>query len=271
MKTKEPYSIRTKVIEMSYTIAIANEKGGVGKTTTALSLGAVLAEAGQKVLLVDLDPQANLTLSLGIKPYHLQRSVADILLGNDQFSTIITQSRIRDLDIAPANEEMRLVEQFLRIRDNFDLLLRKALELVDTYNIIIIDCPPAVGSLTQSALTAAHLHILPTQCEFFSTHALRSSLNLIRTIRERNNPRLRYRILLTMVDPENQIHQSLAQQIRNAFGDAVFNTVIELDGLLRESPLYAQPITTFAPDSLGTKQYRQFAQELLPYVREVRG
>jgi len=256
---------------MSYTIAIANEKGGVGKTTTALSLGAVLVETGLKVLLVDLDPQANLTLSLGIKPYHLQRSVADILLGSEQFSTIITQSRIRDLDLAPANEEMRLVEQFLRIRDNFDLLLRKALADVPSYDIIIIDSPPAVGSLTQSALTAAHLHILPTQCEFFSTHALRSSLTMIRTVRERSNPTLRYRILLTMIDPENQIHHSLNQQIRKAFGDAVFNTVIEVDGLLRESPLYAQPITTFAPDSLGTDQYRQLAQELLPYLREIRG
>jgi chromosome partitioning protein len=256
---------------MSYIIAIANEKGGVGKTTSALSLGAVLAETGQKVLLVDLDPQANLTLSLGIKPYHLQRSVADILLGNEFFSTIITQSRVKDLDLAPANEEMRLVEQFLRIRDNFDLLLRNALEEVSNYDIIILDCPPAVGALTQSALTAAHLHILPTQCEFFSTHALRSSLNMIRNIRERNNPRLRYRILLTMMDLDNQIHQSLNQQIRRAFGDAVFKTIIELDGQLRESPLYAQPITTFAPDSLGTEQYRELAQELLPYIRETRG
>jgi chromosome partitioning protein len=243
----------------------------VGKTTTALSLGAVLVETGQKVLLVDLDPQANLTLSLGIKPYHLQQSVADILLGNDSFSTIVTQTRIREMDLAPANEDMRLVEQFLRIRENFDLLLRNALEDVFTYDIIIIDCPPAVGSLTQSALTAAHLHILPTQCEFFSTHALRSSLNMIRSIRERSNPRLRYRILLTMVDSENQIHQSLNSQIRKAFGDAVFKTLIEVDELLRESPLYAQPITTFAPNSLGTQQYRQLAQELLPYISEARG
>ena len=256
---------------MSYIIAIANEKGGVGKTTSALSLGAVLAEDGKKVLLVDLDPQANLTLSLGIKPYHLQRSVADILLGNELFTSIITQSRVKGLDLAPANEEMRLVEQFLRIRENFDLLLKAALEEVVTYDIIIIDCPPAVGSLTQSALTAAHLHILPTQCEFFSTHALRSSLNMIRTIREHNNPTLRYRILLTMVDLENQIHQNLNHQIRRAFGNAVFKTVIEVDGQLRESPLYAQPITTFAPDSLGTKQYRELAQELLPYIRETSG
>lgn len=256
---------------MSYIIAIANEKGGVGKTTTALSLAAVLAEMDQQVLIVDLDPQANLTLSFGLKPYQLERSVADILLGNESFSTIITQSKINNLDLAPANEDMRLVEQFLRIRENFDLLLRTALEETTDYDIILLDCPPAVGSITQSALTAAHLHILPTQCEFFSTHALRSSLNMIRMIRERNNPRLRYRILLTMVDPENQIHQSLMTQIRKAFGEAVFNSIIEIDGLLRESPLYAQPITTFAPDSLGANQYRQLAQELLPYVREISG
>jgi chromosome partitioning protein len=259
------------VIEMSYIIAIANEKGGVGKTTTALSLGAALVESELRVLLVDLDPQANLTLSLGTKPYHLQRTMADVLMGGQRISSIILRTSIKDLDLAPANEEMRLAEQFLRIRENFDQLLKVALEEVSSYDIILLDCPPAVGSLTQSALTAAHLLILPTQCEFFSTHALRSSLNIIRTTRERNNPALRYRLLLTMIEPENQLHLRLNQQIQRAFGEAVFNTVVELDSRLRECPLYAQPITTFDSESLAAKQYRELAQEVLHYVRETSG
>jgi chromosome partitioning protein len=253
---------------MAYIIAIANEKGGVGKTTTVLSLGAALVEKELRVLLVDLDPQANLTLSLGIKPYHLQRSLADILMGGQRISNIILRTGIKNLDLAPANEEMRLTEQFLRIRENFDQLLKQALEEVSSYDLIMLDCPPAVGSLTQSALTAAQLLILPTQCEFFSTHALRSSLNIIRTIREHNNPSLRYRLLLTMIDLENQIHQRLNQQIRRAFGVAVFKTVIELDSCLREYPLHAQPITIFAPESLGAIQYRELAQEVLQFINK---
>jgi chromosome partitioning protein len=261
----------TEVIDMAYIIAIANEKGGVGKTTTVLSLGAALVEKGLRVLLVDLDPQANLTLSLGIKPHFLERSLADILMGGQRISSVIQRTRIKDLDLAPANEEMRLTEQFLRIREKFDQLLKDALEEVSSYDIIILDCPPAVGSLTQSALTAAHLLILPSQCEFFSTHALRSSLNIIRAIRERNNPKLRYRLLLTMIDPANQIHRNLSQQIRKAFGDAVLKTSIELDHHLSESPLYAQPITTMAPESLGANQYRELAEEVLQFVRETSG
>ncbi len=256
---------------MGYIIAIANEKGGVGKTTTVLSLGAALVEKGLRILLVDLDPQANLTLSLGIKPYHLHRTLADILMGGQRISSIIIQTGIKNLDLAPANEEMRLTEQFLRIRENFDQLLKDALEEVSSYDLIMLDCPPAVGSLTQSALTASQLLILPTQCEFFSTHALRSSLNIIRTIRERNNPILRYRLLLTMMDPKNQTHQRLCQQIRNAFGVAVFNTVIELDDYLREYPLHAQPITTFAPESPGANQYRKLAEEVQHFVKETTG
>jgi chromosome partitioning protein len=256
------------VIEMSYIIAIANEKGGVGKTTTALSLGAALVEAPSRVLLVDIDPQANLTLSLGVKPYQLQHTIADVLMGGQNISRIIMRTNVRDLDLAPANEEMRLAEQFLRIRENFDRLLRDALEEIAAYDFIIIDCPPAVGSLTHSALTAAQLYLLPTQCEYFSAHALRSSLNLIRSMRETTNPFLRYKLLLTMLDTENQIHRSLEQQIRKAFGNAVLNTVIEVDNHLRESLLYAQPITTFAPQCQSALQYRQLAQELMQYARE---
>jgi len=192
-------------------------------------------------------------------------------MGGQRISSIILRTGIKDLDLAPANEEMRLTEQFLRIRENFDLLLKEALEEVSFYDLILLDCPPAVGSLTQSALAAAQMLILPTQCEFFSTHALRSSLNIIRTIRERNNPSLRYRLLLTMVEPENQIHRSLNRQIRKAFGEAVFKTMIELDNHLREYPLHAQPITSFAPASLGAHQYHELAEEVMQFVRDTSG
>jgi chromosome partitioning protein len=248
-------------------IAIANEKGGVGKTTTAISLGAALAEDERQVLLIDIDPQANLTLALGFKPNALQRTVADILMGGQRLSSVVLQSKVSGLFLAPSNQEMRLAEQFLRIRDNYEMMLKNAIAEMSSFDAIIIDCPPAIGALTQSALTAADLHILPTQCEYFSAHGIGSSLDLIRYIRQKTNPALRYRILVTMTDPENSIHQTLNRQIRKVFGSAVFNTTIEADSKLQEALLYSQPIIQFAPQSNGAVQYRQLAQELLQYAR----
>lgn len=189
--------------------------------------------------------------------------MGEVLLGGKKISEIVLNSKIKNLDLAPANDGMLLLDRFLGIREDFEHILRIALEDVTEYDYILMDCPPAIGPLTQSALTAADLHILPTQCEYFSAHAIRSSLALIRNIRERTNPALRYRVLLTMMDPSNQVHQSLDQQIRKAFNNAVFETVIEIDGNLRESPLFAKPITMYAPQSSGAIQYRQLSQELL--------
>lgn len=253
---------------MSYIITVANEKGGVAKTTTALSLGAALAESGMEVLLIDLDPQANLTLALGHNPEELQWTIIDVLMGGQEISSIVLNSDLAGMDLAPANAEMQMAEQFLGIREDYEDVLRTSLVKAESYDYVILDCPPAVGPISQSALTAADLHILPTQCEFFSAHAIRTALNLIRDIRERTNPELRYRLLLTMVDPENHVHRSLNDQIRKAFGSAVFETIIELDSHLRECPLYASPITVYAPDSSGAIQYRQLAQEIVDHVRD---
>lgn len=248
---------------MTYKIAVANQKGGVAKTTTTLSLGASFTENGFKVLLIDLDPQANLTLALGFKPTVLEGAMGDVLLGGKMLSEIVLKTAVENLNLAPSNDEMQLADRFLGIRDNFERILLDAFNDVREYDYILMDCPPAIGPLTQCALTAADLHILPTQCEYFSAHAIRSSLALIRDIRERTNPALRYRVLLTMIDSSNQVHQSLNHQIRRAFNNAVFETEIEIDGKLRESPLFAKPITMYAPESLGAIQYRQLSRELL--------
>jgi chromosome partitioning protein len=248
---------------MTYKIAVANQKGGVAKTTTTLSLGAAFTENELKVLLIDLDPQANLTLALGFNPTALDEAMGDVLLGDKKTSEIVLNTALRNLDLAPANDEMQLADRFLGIRENYERILLNALEDVRGYDFILMDCPPAIGALTHCALTAADLHILPTQCEYFSAHAIRSSLALIRDIRQSTNPSLRYRVLLTMMESSNQVHQSLKHQIRKAFEDAVFETVIEIDAKLRESPLFAQPITMYAPQSSGAIQYRQLSRELL--------
>ncbi len=256
---------------MTYVVAVANEKGGVAKTTTSLSLGAALVESRQQVLLIDLDPQANLTLGVGVQPNSLQRTMADVLLGSETVMQVSRETGIPGLELAPANHDLALAERFLTLRENYEMLLRQALSSINGYNIIIMDCPPSLGPLTRTALGAAHLLIIPTQAEFFSAHALRDMLNLIRDIRRRANPGLRYRLLLTMLDRRNRIHRSMYEQVRTAFGKAVFETAIDVDTRLREAPVFAQPITIYAPRSRGAEQYRALAQELRKYAQEVVG
>ena len=252
---------------MTMVVAIANEKGGVGKTTTALSLGAALAELRQQVLLIDLDPQANLTLGVGLRPGQAPASIADVLLGDAALSDILLPTQVAGLSIAPASDDLLQAERFLPVRQDFELILRDALSVSAHYDSVVVDCPPALGPLTRSALGAADLLVIPTQCEFFSAFALRQVINLVRSVRERVNPSLRYRLLLTMVDLRNTMHRSLAEEIRLAFGAAVFRSAIEVDARLRESPAFGKPITEYAPASRGALQYRELALELTEHVQ----
>lgn len=254
---------------MSSVIVVANEKGGVAKTTTALSLGAALAEREQEVLVVDLDPQANLTLGLGIRPGNLQLTIADVLVGSAEIRGVRRQTAVRHLDLVPANHQLMTSERFLEVQNDYDLVLRQALEQVDEYRVILMDCPPALGTTTRCALAAADLLIIPTQCEFFSASALREVLTLVRQVRSTSNPGLRYRLLITMLDRRNRIHNTLLGQIRATFGSAVFDTVIEVDTRLRESPILGQPITVYAPTSRGSEQYRSLAKELSRHEQEI--
>jgi chromosome partitioning protein len=252
---------------MTTIVAIANEKGGVAKTTSTLSIGAALVESGQEILLVDLDPQANLTLALGIQPGQIRRSVADLLLGNTSVLSVSRETSVPGLDLIPASGEMLLVERFLYVRQNYEYLLRKALAKASMYSMVLLDCPPSLGALTINALTASNLLIIPTQCEFFSAHSLREMLDLIRNIRQRSNPSLRYRVMITMLG-KTRVHRTLQEQIRSAFGSAVFATAIENDTKLRECPVVGKPITEYAPESRAAQQYRALAQELEEYVHQ---
>ncbi len=256
---------------MTCVITIANEKGGVAKTTTTLSLGAALALNKQRVLVVDLDPQANLTLALGIKPKAQHRTMTDILLGNHNIDSISQETEVPGLSIAPSNHDLSMAERYLTVRDGYEYILRGALANSASRDFILIDCPPALGPITHSALVAANLLIIPTQCEFFSANALRDMLNLIRSVRQEANPHLHYRVLMTMVDLRNRMHRSLLEQINKAFGTAVFKTIIQTDTKIRESPLFSQPITVYAPSSRGAQQYSELAKEVRKYVDEFAG
>jgi chromosome partitioning protein len=247
-------------------IAIGNQKGGVAKTTTCVSLGAAFVERGQDVLALDLDPQGNLSLALGVDTRNLRRGVADVLLGNNSAVSVSRETSVPGLDIIPSNPDMQLVEKFLTVRQNFEYSLRQALALTGRYDLVLFDCPPSVGALPFTALTAADLLIIPTQCEYFSTHGLGEVMDLIGRVRARTNPQLRYRILVTMYDRRNRVHRTILDQLRQAFGLAMLETVIETDTKLRESPVFGQPITRYAPKSRAALQYRALAEELSVYA-----
>ncbi len=254
---------------MPYIIAISNEKGGVAKTTTTYSLGAALCELGGKVLLVDLDPQGNLTLANGIEPGETQFHSGKILMDGLSAKDAIQKTNTPNMDIIPSNPHIADAEQFLPVRSNYMQKLRSALRTNEIlYDYIILDCPPSMGAITTNALTSADLLIIPTQAEYFSAYALRDMMTLIRRIRKESNPALAYRILITLLDQRNRTHRTIREQLHQTFGTGLFETVIEIDTRLRESPIIGIPITKYRPNSRGSQQYRTMAQELIEYVQQ---
>jgi len=255
---------------MAYIIAISNEKGGVAKTTSTLSLGAALAESAQKVLLMDLDPQANLSLALGFEPGRAEHTSSDILLDNTPLLDSIIETNIAGVDMVTANPALEQAEQVLPIYLNYTTRLRSSIEGAGElpYNFVLIDCPPSLGAVTVNALTAADLLIIPTQAEYFSAYALRDMMTIIRQIRAEDNPKLAYRVLVTLLDQRNRAHRDIREQLERTFGIGLFKTVIEIDTKLRESPILGMPITQYKPNSRGAVQYRGLAEELIQYVQQ---
>lgn len=254
----------------TYIIAVSNEKGGVAKTTTVLSLGAALSEMGQKILLIDLDPQANLTLALGYQPKNLEHTIADVLLETAPLLNGRLSTSIPGADLIPSNASMENAEQVLPVYINYTTRLKTAVTACAElpYELVIMDCPPSLGAVTINALTTANLLIIPTQAEYFSAYALRDMMNLIRQVRNEDNPDLAYRILITMLDQRNRAHRNIHEQLDRTFGQGLFKTLIEIDTKLRESPILGMAITQYKPNSRGALQYRNLAEELMFYVKQ---
>lgn len=250
-------------------IAVANEKGGVAKTTTVISLGGALAQIGQEVLLIDLDAQANLSLGLGIDPSRVRRSIADVLLNSGSLLTASRETAIPGLDLVPSNADMGLAERFLPVRQNYDQILKNVLRnnaALSAYQFILLDCPPSLGAVTTNALNAADFVIAPTQPEYFSAYGLRSLMATIRQVRGQTNPNLAYYILITMMDRRNRIHRTMYEQLLATFGEGLLKTVIEVDTKLRESTVAGLPIGHYFPRSRSAGQYSALAQELVENV-----
>lgn len=253
---------------MSSVISIANEKGGVAKTTTALSLGGALVALGYRVLMVDLDPQANLSLALGCESKSGTKSFINLVMENLPLEKALVKTEIENLILLPANKEIGFAERVLPTRPQYRHLLRNILSAESTYDFIIIDCPPFLGALTTNALTAADLLIIPTQAEYFSVYALRNMMSLIREVRQKGNPGLRYRLLITLFDKRNGIHRTLSAHLRRTFVGGVLDSIIEIDTKLRESVIAGLPINYHAEKSRAAMQYAYLAQEIIQYVKE---
>ena len=255
---------------MTYVIAVSNEKGGVAKTTTTLSLGAALVDAGQNVLVVDLDPQANLTLALGVEPGSAAVTSSHVLIESAPLMSARLKTEIENLDLIPSHSSIESAEQFLPVRTHYTSGLKRAIDNAAPlpYDYIIFDCPPFLGAITTNALSASNLLLIPTQAEYFSAYALRNMMGIIRRVRLESNAELGYRILITMLDRRNRTHRNIQEQLQNTFGDGLFKTVIEIDTKLRESPIAGLPITHYRPGARGSQQYRELAQELIEHVKE---
>lgn len=251
-------------------IAVANEKGGVAKTTTSVNLGAALAEMGYSVLLVDMDAQANLTLGVGADPQETRTTILDVILENyPPAEGLWKPTRMERLHILGGNPSLNLAERLLPHQPGYETLLQKKLPFIGaTFDYVILDCPPFLGALMSNALAAADMALIPTQAEFFSIYALRNVLTLIRRIREQHNPALLYRLLLTMFDQRNRIHHTLYQYLHEHFTNGLMETVIPIDTRLRESAIAGVPIIQHAPKSRAALQYRALAQEMIHHVQE---
>jgi len=246
-------------------IAIANQKGGVGKSTTAVSLGAALAEQGYRVLVVDLDPQGNASTGLGIRHEARSVTVYEVLAEEAPIEGAIVRTQVPGLDAIPstidlAGAEIELVSQFSR-----ELRLRRALEPLrdGTYDFVFLDCPPSLGLLTINALAAAEELIVPIQCEYYALEGLGQLLRNVRLVQQNVNPRLKLTgIVMTMFDPRTKLSEQVVEEVQRFFGDRVYSVVIPRTVRLSEAPGFGQPITVYDPRSKGAEAYRALAKEV---------
>src|SRR5215212_6218332 len=244
--------------------AVANQKGGVGKTTTAVNLGACLADLGYRVLVCDLDPQGNATTGLGLNPRNLTSSMYDVILNDLPVEDCVEPSSVRNLFVAPASldlagAEIELVPAFSR-----ELRLRRALDaVVDDYDFVLIDCPPSLGLLTVNGLAAAQEVLVPIQCEYYALEGLGQLLRNVELVRRSLNPELDVStIVLVMYDARTKLADQVAQEVRGHFGPRVCRNIVPRTVRLSEAPSFGQPIMAFDPMSRGAIAYRELAKEV---------
>ncbi len=247
-------------------IAMCNQKGGVGKTTSTINLGAALAEVGRKVLLLDFDPQGALSVGLGINPHELDKTIYNLLLERHvDVRSVIRPTGVDRLDLLPANIDLSAAEvQLVGEVAREHVLARVIRPILDDYDVVLIDCQPSLGLLTVNALTAAHGVVIPLECEFFALRGVALLVETIEKVRDRLNPALEIDgILATMYDPRTLHSREVVARVVEAFGDLVFHTVIGRTVKFPDASVAAEPITTYATSHAGAYAYRLLARELI--------
>jgi chromosome partitioning protein len=247
-------------------IAMCNQKGGVGKTTTTINLAACLAEYGRRVLIVDFDPQGAASVGLGINPHELDRTVYNLLMERSaDIHDIIVPTNVEGLHMLPANIDLSAAEvQLVGEVARESVLSRVLRPVLDDYDVILVDCQPSLGLLTVNALTAAHGVLIPLECEFFALRGVALLVETIEKVRDRLNPRLEVDgIIATMFDPRTLHSREVVARVYEAFGDTLMQTVIGRTVKFPDASVAAEPITTYAPNHSGAVSYRQLARELI--------
>ena len=250
---------------MAKTIAVANQKGGVGKTTTAVNLAAIIASSGFRVLLVDADPQGNATSGVGIQRGSFRRNLYHSLVLNEALSGLVLHTEISSLFVIPANRDLAGAEIELVEMEHRESKLRQALVTVEAdFDYFIIDCPPSLSLLTLNALTAAKSLLVPIQCEYYALEGVTELFDTLARIRRLHNPTLTIEgLLLTMYDERTNLSAAVAADLRDFYGQQVFQTVIPRNVRLAEAPSYGKPIITYDPHSKGAEAYSQLAREII--------
>lgn len=250
---------------MGRIIAIANQKGGVGKTTTAINLSASLASLGKKVLALDLDPQGNMTSGLGVDKDEVENSVYDLIIGEAEIEKCICKEVIENLDVLPSNINLSASEIELIGIDDKEYIIKNAMEAVkENYDFIIIDCPPALSMLTINAMTTANSVLVPIQCEYYALEGLSQLIHTINLVQERLNPELYIEgVVFTMYDARTNLSLQVVENVKDNLEQTIYKTIIPRNIRLAEAPSYGMPIHLYDPKSTGAESYMMLAEEVI--------
>lgn len=252
---------------MTVIYAVVNQKGGVGKTTTTVNLGAYLAEQGKRVLLVDIDPQANATSGVGLDTDKIEGSIYEALSGQKSVLEVLYPTSVKNLNIIPASQDLSGAVVELLGMEGREYLLKNLLEQIrESYDYILIDCPPSVGILTINALAAANKALVPVQCEYYALEGLGRLMHTIELVKEEANPQLEIGgIVMTMYDPRTKLSKEVVEETKKHFSAKVFKTIVPRNVRISEAPSYGQPITIYAKRSEGAKAYRELTKEVMAH------
>ena len=250
---------------MGRIIAIANQKGGVGKTTTAINLSACLAEKGQKVLAIDMDPQGNMSSGLGLDKNSVEKTIYDLIIGESEVEEVLQKNALENLDILPANVDLSAAEIELIGIDEKEYIVKKAIEKIkDAYDYVIIDCPPSLSMLTINAMTTADSVLVPIQCEYYALEGLSQLIHTVELVKERLNPVLEIEgVVFTMYDARTNLSLQVVENVKDNLQQNIYKTIIPRNIRLAEAPSYGMPINQYDAKSAGADSYRRLSDEVM--------